>query len=257
MRGRKIVWTVHNLYNHEHKRLWLDHWHSRLTARAAHALLVHGERARCVVMQTFNAPSHKIHVTPHGNYAAMVPAPLPPVARGGVRFLYFGAIRPYKGIDALLNVFGDLRGPHTLHIAGSINNTALATEITRQATKDPRVRLTLEFIPDEMLAHFLAECDVVVMPYLDILTSGSLLMALSAARPSIAPRLGIIEDYTRDDISFLYDVADPKGLAGALHHASISQDLPERGLRAHEQSKRFDWCIIGQDLAHLYHHISV
>ena len=257
LRGGKIVWTVHNLANHELKRLWLDHLHSRLTARAAHALLLHGERARRPVMQTFYAPAHKIHVIPHGNYAAMLPKPMPLVARQGVRFLCFGAIRPYKGIGALLNAFGDLRGSHTLHIAGSVNNTAFAAEISKQAARDPRVRLTLEFIPYEKLAHYLAECDVVVLPYLDILTSGSLLMALSAARPSIAPRLGIIEDYTRDDISFLYDVADPNGLAEAFHRASTSQDLPERSLRGHAQSKRFDWRTIGLDLAHLYQQISV
>lgn len=257
LRGRKIVWTVHNLANHEHKRLWLDNLNSRLTARAAHALLVHGERARRTVMQTFDAPADKIHVIHHGNYSAMLPKPISLVAREGVRFLCFGAIRPYKGIGALLTAFGDLRGPHTLHIAGAVSCTAFATEINRQAARDPRVRLTLEFIPDEKLAHYLAECDVVVLPYLDILTSGSMLMALSAARPSIAPRLGIIEDYTRDDISFLYDVADPQGLAGALHYASTSQDLPERSLRAQAQSQRFDWRTIGLDLAHLYQQISV
>jgi len=254
-RGRKIVWTVHNLVNHERKRLWLERLHSRLTASAADAVLVHGGRARTLVARTFDVPLKKIHIIPHGNYVSKLPEPVPLTTHEGVRFLCFGLIRRYKGIPALLSAFSDLQGSHTLQIAGEIRDTILMDEIMRQAICDSRVRLRLEFLPDTMLAKCLAECDVVVLPYLDILTSGSLLMALSAARASIVPHAGVIEDYTDDTISFLYNVAEPKGLLGALRRATESNDLAERGVRARLRAAQFDWTTIGYSLKRLYEQI--
>ena len=252
-RGKRIVWTVHNLVNHERKRDWLDRWNAKLLAREAHAILVHGERAISLVADQLGVSKEKIHTVYHGNYAGVVRPQPPLAATNGVRFLFFGMIRPYKGIEDLLAAFHRTTGPHKLHIAGNPKFDELQQTIEDYAAQNPeRVTTELEFVPDGRLQELLGWCDVVVLPYRDIFTSGSLLMAMTAGRPVVAPRAGLIPEYIDDRAAFLYDPDDPQGLERALAQAAQSGHLQAMAHQAAERAEDFDWTSIGAKLAEIY-----
>lgn len=254
LRRKTVVWTIHNLVNHEGKRAHLDRLNGRLVAREAHKIFVHGEGAIPLVRNEFRVSVRKISVIHHGNYEGVVghtPARNP---EHGLRFLFFGHVRPYKGILDLLRGFRALEGDHRLHIAGKPRSPELRSDVEKEWARDSsRVTLDLRFVPDQELDTLLAWCDVVVLPYRDILTSGSLLMAMSAGRPVIAPRSGLIPEYIDEQAAFLYDPSDPRGLVCALGHASWNRhELPEMAVASYTQSQGFRWTDICRHLAQEY-----
>lgn len=258
LRRKKLVWTVHNLVNHEGRRAWLDRLHARLVAREAHHVLVHGESVIPIVQDEFRLKREKIHVIHHGNYDGVVRQTPAREPDGSVRFLFFGMIRPYKGVMDLLDAFRQVEGDHRLHIAGMPKYEELQRAIEEAAEQDrERVSLDLGFIPDEELDELLAWSDVVVLPYRDILTSGSLLMAMSAGRPVVAPRAGLIPEYIDEDAAFLYnpdaaETALTQALADACRTVGHGDKPQEMARQSSRQATTFDWSPIARDLAALY-----
>ena len=252
-KGKRVVWTVHNLVHHEHHRDWLDRLNSRLVARQVDAILVHGDSVIPVVASQLGVSKKKIHTILHGNYKGIVQFQSPRMARDGVRFLFFGMIRPYKGVENLLHAFQQLAGSHQLHIAGSVKFDDLKQTIEKHAADDPaRITTELSFVSDERLQELLGWCDVVVLPYRDIFTSGSLLMAMTAGRPVVAPRAGLIPEYVDESMAFLYDPKDPNGLELALAEAAQSDRLEDMAHRAAKRADDFDWDKICGKLAAIY-----
>lgn len=252
LRGKKVVWTVHNLANHEKQRLWLDRWNSLVVAWLAHVVLVHGETARSIVARTFRLPEAKVRVVFHGNYATTVDAQYLDYRHEGIRFLFFGLIRSYKGIPDLVSAFQRLEGNHQLHIVGMIKDEALRREIETIASDDSRISLKFTYVSNDDLAELLAWCDVVVLPFREILTSGSLLMALTAGRPVVIPHAGVLTEYATNRCAFFYDPSSPDGLFGALRTATETEDIGKKAAAARERALDFDWTAIGVHLAHIY-----
>lgn len=251
-RGRKIVWTVHNLGNHERRRLWLDRLHARIVARLAHRVLVHGISAQAQAAGALGISERRIAVVHHGNYAgALERTPLNP-GHEGRRFLFFGQIRAYKGVPDLVLAFRRLEGPHALRIAGRVDGEGLRREIESSSEGDARIRLELRYVSDNELAEALAWSDVVVLPYRDIFTSGSLLMALTAGRPVVAPDRGLIPEYLGQGAGWLYDPAAPDGLLRALRAAAGDPSLADKAEAAIGRSERFSWGVVGADLLEVY-----
>ena len=77
--------------------------------------------------------------------------------------------------------------------AGQVRDEALRAQLTA-AAGDHRVRLDLQFQPPERLSAWLAAADVVVLPYSDVLNSGTALLALSADRPVVVPGRGAMPE---------------------------------------------------------------
>ncbi len=257
IRRIKIVWTVHNLVNHEKHRAWLDRLNSIIVSIHAKIVLIHGKSAAQLVKNAFGVPDKKFHVVYHGNYEGVIsPSPLDERNQRGIRFLFFGAIRPYKGVIKLIDTFGRLAGKHCLHIAGLADSEDLKNEIFQKSNKDDRIGLSMEFISEKQLEDSLAWCDVVVLPYKDILTSGALLMAMTSGRPVIAPKSGLIPEYVNDDCAFLYDPSDPDGLFLALNKAVKSEQLENMAACSLNQAQKFKWGYVCADLVKIYQELN-
>lgn len=128
------------------------------------------------------------HTVLHGHYRDWfaryrVPAPLPG------RLLFFGIIRPYKGVPALLDAFGSWAEPGvSLRIAGMPWSPAARAELQGRAARDPRVSTRLDWVGDDVLATEIGHAELVVLPYEEMGNSGSALLALSLDRPVLVPR---------------------------------------------------------------------
>lgn len=252
LRGTTIFWTVHNLTNHDKRRVHMDRFHARCVGKLADRILVHGDSARDSVVLALRCKPDKVSVVHHGNYDGAISATPLDEEHEGRRFLFVGRIELYKGLDGLLEVFPRLEGPHRLHVAGRASDVDLKTRLAHLSDADDRISHDLTFIPSEELERLLAWCDVIVLPYRDIFTSGSLLMSLTAGRPVIAPRLGLIPEYVDDDAAFLYDPKDETALLGALEAAVADLHLGARAAAARRNADRFAWPEIGAHLASLY-----
>jgi beta-1,4-mannosyltransferase len=108
------------------------------------------------------------------------------------RLLYFGLIRPYKGVGELVTAFRSTSDPRMrLRIVGKPSTKDLSDMIQEGCLADDRISAQLDYVDDETLASEVGRARLVVLPYRDIHNSGSLLLALSLGRPVLAPRAAV------------------------------------------------------------------
>lgn len=178
--GVAVVWTFHNVATHETQ--------DRLTAALLSGL--RRSTARYVVLNGFSkVPGNRpASLIPHGHYIAWFADEVksPPVPG---RLGCFGLIRPYKGIEDLLEAFKGLDGSDvSLVIGGKPADPDTAGRLRRLGDADPRVGLTLRFLDDSELVTLVTESQLMVFPYLAMHNSGAVLAALSLDRPVLVPR---------------------------------------------------------------------
>ena len=204
-RGTRLVWTVHNLHPHEastsrlQSRLFWWLWPRMvdgvltLTTSALDAVRAEHPSLRRVPAA----------VTPHGDYRAELGRGITRqdaraalgIEPGARLLLFVGQVREYKNVPALVESFSRLPGPDDrLVIAGQAKDAGVRAAVTALAAEDPRVRLELDFQEPARLSAWLSAADAVVLPYSDVLNSGTALLALSADRPVIVPCLGAMPE---------------------------------------------------------------
>ena len=241
--GYRIVWTVHNALPHE-RRSRADRalrWVLYRTAR----LVVHAESAR----RELAGAGRTAAVVPHGHYIGAYPHDVDEttararlgIAPGERVFLCFGQLRAYKGIPELLAAFRALRRPDVrLVVAGKPVDRAVADMVAAAAARDPRIVAHLAHVDDADVQNYFEAADWVVLPYRDVLTSGSALLALSFERPVLAPRRGCLAELDRSDGVLAYEPDAPNALALALAEAAHTDARAWRP-RARAAARRFDW----------------
>jgi beta-1,4-mannosyltransferase len=111
---------------------------------------------------------------------------------------FIGQVREYKNVLQLVHAFRALEDERAvLLVAGKPRGTDLRAQLEEAATQDARIRTDLRFIPDDEVQVFLRAADLVVLPYREILNSGSALLALSFDRPVLVPDRGAMADLQR------------------------------------------------------------
>lgn len=203
----KIVWTVHNLRSHEglYPRIEASLWEALIARLDGYIALT--ETGRTLAVSRHPSLGRRPgFVIPHGDYRAAYTATmtlqearaklgLP--ARGRV-LVSIGQLRPYKNVPHLIEQFRALDAPDTtLLIAGQPVTPAIADEILAAAGDDARVRVHFGFVPADELQIYLRATDLVVLPYEQILNSGSAILALSFARPVLVPDQGVMAELRR------------------------------------------------------------
>lgn len=124
---------------------------------------------------------------PHGHYRDWF-ASYPKAAAITGRIGYFGLIRRYKGVEALIEAFSQLPDPDlSLHVAGRPSNDELADTIRAMAAADERIGTHLAFLDDAELVEAVTTAELIVLPYRFMHNSGATLTALSLDRPVLVP----------------------------------------------------------------------
>ena len=104
------------------------------------------------------------------------------------RALYFGLIKPYKGVEQLLAAVADSpEADLDVRLVGSPSDPALADQVRAAVAADARVSADLSYADDATLAAEIAAAALVVLPYRAMHNSGALLLALSLDTPVLAP----------------------------------------------------------------------
>jgi glycosyltransferase involved in cell wall biosynthesis len=251
-RGTAIVWTAHDLFRHDQASDPRELGFMRGLGGLSDAIVVHCAAARDALAETLGLDGggrERLRVIPHGHYAGAYPdaigreearrrLELPTDARV---VAFVGWVRPYKGVTELLEAFATLPDADArLVIAGKALDAGYADRVTALAAADDRVRLNLGFVPDDELQVYLRAADVVATPFLEIFTSGSVLLAMSFGKAVIAPRRGCVAETVDERGAVLYDADDPDGLQGALR-AAMSADLEAMGRHNGERLPEFAW----------------
>ena len=251
--GVAIVWTVHNLRTHESPAPRVELATRHVVARLSARIVVHCPAAIERISATYRLPERmadRIDIVAHGNYEGMYPhAPEQREARSALGLeqdrpvlLYLGKIREYKNVPRLLDTFRATDLPAVLLIAGNPRTATLKERVQKRCHGDDRIRCTLRYIPDADLPRYIAAADAVVLPFEDILTSGSVILAMTYGRAVVAPALGCLPDMIGERGGVLYDPAETDSLERALREAvSAPEKLREMGDRNRQKAAELTW----------------
>jgi glycosyltransferase involved in cell wall biosynthesis len=251
--GVRLVWTAHNLSAHETRHPWLGAFVTRRVIRMAAAIIGHCETAKREILAFGGLRNPDVvTVIPHGNYIGAYPDGIERTAAreelgiSSDRFVYLslGHVRAYKGLDELVTVFLAEPPAETalLVIAGRAHSSE-ATEALRQRLHGvDRIRFDAGFVDPERIQTYINAADVVVLPYRDVFTSGSAVLAMSFGKPVIAPRIGCLGELLDGQDPLLYDPACPHGLVEALRDTWRERDrLPSIGARNRARAREWPW----------------
>lgn len=209
-RGAKLVWTAHNLAAHDSRwrRTQAVLW--RVWVERIDGWIALNEHSREAVVGKWSRLADVPHcVTALGHFiGAFGQLPDRATARAATGFpaeavvvAFVGRIKPYKGVESLLEAFAEVDDPSMfLLVAGRIDNAALRSRLETLTAANPRVRLEAAHLTEAELQTFVRGADLVVAPFTDILNSASVLLALSLGTPVLVPALGSMHDL-REQVS--------------------------------------------------------
>ncbi|MDQ6836508.1 MAG: glycosyltransferase family 4 protein, partial [Actinomycetota bacterium] len=195
------------------------------------ALIVHSQYGRGQLVDRLGVEPGKVHVIHHGAFdhlTRLAPAPLAPglaQVRAPV-VLFFGLLRPYKGIEGLLEAWRGVDGAE-LWVVG---RPRMALEPLR-AMAPPGTRFVPRFVPDPELAAYFGRADVVVLPYvaterLDF--SGVLATALAFGKPIVLSDVGGLGEVGALGAARVVAPEDVEGLRSALRELIADRAARER-----------------------------
>jgi D-inositol-3-phosphate glycosyltransferase len=272
--GKRIVFTAHNV--NAARRDSKDTFLNRLTLRIQYQLsdhiFVHTDKMKLELLGEFGVPEPRVTVIPYGINNAVPNTDLtPPEAKRRLGFrdgertiLFFGRIRPSKGLEYLIAAFRQIsvrRDDYRLIIAGSPDNCQdywdTILESIREEVRSGRILLKSEFIPDDQTELYFKGADVLVLPYRHIYQSGILFLGHSFGLPVLAADVGSLkDDIVEGKTGFVFRQDDPFDLAMTLERYFASKLFT--GLSDQRQdirnyaAERHSWNVVGQVTMNVY-----
>jgi glycosyltransferase involved in cell wall biosynthesis len=218
--GARVVIELHEIQDTGEGRISLVRWYGRwglgLLLRLSHGCIVHSSADQEALKADYNLKNLRLAITPHGPFdqynryidtpsadeagiAAVTSAPRPAVHN----LLFFGTIRPYKGLEDLLNVFNDLTAEEAsgmwLTVVGETwENCTEPARIIAESPHRERITFVNYYVPDEVVRAAFDHADIVVLPYHRSSSSGPLHVAMSWGLPVVLSRVGGLEEAVTD-----------------------------------------------------------
>lgn len=214
-RGRPLVLTAHDVLPREPRRGQREA--QRRSYEHFDAIVVHSEHGARRLSDELGVDPARVHVIAHGALDHLAArdsgAPLPPAPFESSQpvVLCFGLMRPYKGIDLLLEAWAGIEGAE-LWIAGMPRMDISAL----QASAPPGVRFVARFIDDVELPSYFRRADLVVLPYREIDQSGVLFTALAFGRPMLLSDVGGFPEIGETGAARIFPAGDVRALHSAL-----------------------------------------
>ena len=144
---------------------------------------------------------------------------------GPVRLLFFGIVRPYKGLDVLLHALAAAPAQVTLTVAGEFWGGPAPTEkLIADLGLAGRVTLRPGYVPADQIPALFGAADALVMPYREATASQNALLAFAHGVPVITTTAGALAEPVHDGVDGLTCApADPADLLRALRAISDPQ----------------------------------
>jgi D-inositol-3-phosphate glycosyltransferase len=272
--GKRIVLTAHNV--NAGRRDKNDSWLNRLTLRCQYKLVdhvfVHTAQMKNEFVEDFNVEASRVTIIPYGINNVV---PLSNLTKEHARrvlglhkderaILFFGAIRPYKGLEHLVAAFQQIaaRGDYRLIIAGERKKgceeywRSIQQTIDRDPNRD-KVLKKIEFVPDAETEMYFKAADVTVLPYTEIFQSGVLFLAYAYGLPVIATDVGsFAEDIVEGRTGFICKPQDPDDLAAMIEQyfeTDLYRELDDRRQEIRDWAlSKHSWKLVADKTTDVY-----
>lgn len=226
--GIPLVFFCHNTDDHEDAA-----WKRALTAwvlGTTDRFVVQDRHGRQALLERF--PKSRVLVHPHPVHGHFPPAAGSLARRAGLELLFFGFVRPYKGLDILLDALALLPGRDIkLTIAGEFWSGVEQWQARIEALGlQDIVELLPRYHSEQETAELFARADVVVLPY-RAATGGSAVIPLAYryGKPVIATEVGGLADVVEHGRTGMLAAPSAEAMAKAIDSMSAERAARMRG----------------------------
>lgn len=204
LRGTKVIWTVHNIIDHEtyYKRLSFLYW--KIFIKLVDGVIHLSEKGKVLTEASLPIKMIPNVVIPHGHYKKYYPKNVDVstakrivgIKDEKINFMYFGAIRRYKNLEHLIDTFCRWNNEGTrLIIVGPPTTPDYCAEISDKInSSSAEIGSYIKYIPEKKVQLYFLSTDVVILPYKSILNSGAAFLSLSFDRPVVLPNEGAMPE---------------------------------------------------------------
>jgi len=244
----KVLYICDNVIPHEHRPG--DRFLTRFALKRGDAFVVQSDQVERDLLSLL--PRARCRKVPHPVYEIF--GKTIPKAEARARLgipvdkpviLFFGYIRPYKGLMTLLDALP--------HVPASLDITTL---IVGEFYEDPapyrdriaalglggRLKLAAEYVPNEEVSMYFSAADLLVLPYRSATQSGIIQIAYNFDRPVIATNVGgLPEVVIHGRTGLIVPPDDPVALARAVEEFFRSGKMDEFTKNVREEKKKYSW----------------
>jgi glycosyltransferase involved in cell wall biosynthesis len=223
---RKLIFSMHNVVSHEAG--FLDNVLTNWGLRHARGFITYSNLVTNTLQKRF--PTKPVFQTELPFYHvfddAQKASPLAARQSLGLRpedrvLLFFGYVRPYKGLDVLFSALPEMMQADRLLkliVAGEFYQSPdpYYKQVADTGLSD-RVMFINRFIANEEVPNLYATADVVILPYREATQSGIVSMAFALEKPVIATNVGALAETVTDELTgLLVPPENPQALAAAV-----------------------------------------
>jgi glycosyltransferase involved in cell wall biosynthesis len=253
----KIAFVCHNVVPHEGGGM-LDRRFALTVLRRGDTLIVHSEQDRYRLLALL--PQARVVKAHHPTYAELVDRVDPErvvalrrelaIPSGGPVLLFFGFVRPYKGLEYLIQALPRIRErlpAHLLVVGEFWSPLEYYQGFAREFGVDEQVTFVDRYVPNEAIQPYFALADLVVLPYVSATQSGVVQLAFGCQQPVVTTRVGGLHEVVHDGVNgLIVPPQDSDGLADAVVRF-FTEPVGER-IRAHMAEGRDRQSFSWQDL---------
>lgn len=243
----KILFICHNVVSHESN--FIDKICTWIVLSQGHYFIVHSQEdlenlrrmfPKCKVKRTF-LPTFEIF---NFNKIEKEEAQKELCVKGKI-LLFFGFIRPYKGLmyllDALPMILKEI--DVTLLVAGEFwyDKDRYLNQIDRLGLND-KVKIIDRYIPNEEVGLYFSACDIVILPYVSGTGSWVVQIAFGFDKPVIATKVGCLPEVVNDGkTGYLVTSQNPDAIAETVLQFYSERDRKNFSGNIEEDRKNYSW----------------
>lgn len=169
--------------------------------------------------------------------------------------LFFGLIRKYKGLDMLLQAFGELKSRPgiKLVIAGEFyEDRQPYLDLIKEYGIEEQVILHGNFIANEDVKLYFSAADLVALPYRDATQSGVTQVSFHFEVPTLVTNVGGLGEIIPNKTAGYVVEPNGKAIAGAIsdYFSNSRMEAFTEGMKNEKQ--KYDWKIFVDEVVDLY-----
>lgn len=250
----RVVFIIHNVLPHEGGGT-LDRQLAKIALSGGDAFIVHSDQeARQLKALLPHVVAFKAHFPTYAGLAHQADFEAATRLRRELKvpddqpvILFFGFVRPYKGLDYLIRALPLVRKKLHVHLV-VVGEFWVSPEAYHRLARDLGVEDAITFvnryIPNEELSSYFDLADVVVLPYVSATQSAVIQLAFGFGKPIITTRVGGLHEVVEDGITgLLVPPQDEQALADAIvcfYTQGLGPHLAAN-VRRQQAERRFGW----------------
>jgi glycosyltransferase involved in cell wall biosynthesis len=211
--GIKVVFICINVFEHEDNAL--KNFLTKFILRRVDSFIVHSDQEKSELLNINPGAEVKKHLLPLFEYDVKIEER----HDTAMHLLFFGFVRPYKGLDTLLQAVAILKNHDiSLKVVGEFwNDKDRYIELISKLKISGHVEIMDQYVPDNEMSQYFSWADLVVLPYKKTKTSGIIATAYGFKKPVLATNIGGFYEVVRDGYTGKIVASDdPQALADGI-----------------------------------------